>query len=326
MKNILLFFFCMSASCLFGQINIELKLNHEFDGSSFMYNQVYTNTTPHGKKVELTRVQYYLSNFKLKHDGGQVTDLSGVYVLASGNVSQYDLGSYNISQIDSFSFDLGVDSLNNHIGVSNWPSTHPLAAQAPAMDWGWPAGYLFLAVEGQVDADGDNVPETAFLMHGIGDHLLQKVNISSALSETGGTIEILLHVNIADWLKDIDLTNVGIQMNGGAENQMLCANTNTYSVFSTESTVGLGGSVVKPKNNIYVNYQLSYAPTICYQLITEKKVDLTLIDQNGRIVLKENALQSQGNFFIQKELANGMYIAQFVNEEVRETCRVLIKK
>mgnify|MGYP001340089884 CR=1 FL=1 len=73
-----------------------------------------------------------------------------------------------------------------------------------------------------------------------------------AIPSPGGTIEILLHVNIADWLKDIDLTNVGIQMNGGAENQMLCANTNTYSVFSTESTVGLGGSVVKPKNNIYL--------------------------------------------------------------------------
>ena len=79
-------------------------------------------------------------------------------------------------------------------------------------------------------------------------------------------------------------------------------------------------------NNIYVNYQLSYAPTICYQLITEKKVDLTLIDANGKIVLKENALQSQGNFFIQTELANGIYIAQFLNDEVRESCRVLIKK
>ena len=260
------------------------------------------------------------------HDGGQVSDLSGVYVLASGNVSQYNLGSYNVSQVDSIYFDLGVDSANNHNGVSSWPSGHPLAAQSPTMDWGWPAGYLFIALEGQIDADGDNVPETTFLMHGIGDHLLKQIALSSSFNESGGTVQMNLFVNVANWVRNMDLTSVGIQMNGGAENQVLCANTNTYTVFGTESTVGLSGYLVEAKNNIYVNYQLSYAPTICYQLITEKKVNFALIDANGRIVFQKNALDPEGNLFVQTELANGIYIAQFANDEVRETCRVLIKK
>ena len=324
MRNILLSTFCLSTSLLFGQINVELNLNHEFDGSAFMYNQEYV--TQQGKKVVFTRVQYYLSSFQLHHDGGQISDLTGVYVLASGNVTQYDLGSFNVSEIDSFYFDLGVDSVNNHIGVSSWPSTHPLAAQSPPMDWGWPAGYLFLAIEGQVDADGDGTPETSFIMHGIGDFLLKHVNISSPFSENGGTVELSLNVNIADWVRDLDLPNVGIQMNGHSINQQLCENTNTYNVFSTQSTIGLDGPVLLQKNNIYVNYQLSYAPTICYQLFTEKKIDFTMIDASGRVVLKENSLEPSGNLFVRKELANGIYIAQFANEDVREACRVLIKK
>ena len=45
-----------------------------------------------GNTVSFSRVQYYLSGFEITHDGGQTLTMSDAYVLASGNVSTYNLG------------------------------------------------------------------------------------------------------------------------------------------------------------------------------------------------------------------------------------------
>ena len=140
MKNILITLVVFSSFNLFGQKEVVLRISHALNGNTFSYNQ---NFTVNGVTNHFTRLQYYLSGISIHHDGGQITSLNNVYVLASGHIKSYYLGSYIFNQVESISFDVGVDQAANAGNTVNYPSHHPLGPQSPPMDWGWPSGIFF---------------------------------------------------------------------------------------------------------------------------------------------------------------------------------------
>lgn len=303
------------------QTDINLNLTHKFNGSDFQYGATYDLD---GKAVKLSRVQYYLSGFELTHDGGQVTTLGDAYVLGSGNISSYPLGQENITSVEGISFDLGVDSLRNHMGTSSWSQGHPLASQSPTMDWNWPDGYFFWTISGLVDDNGDGTPNKSFELHGIGDHLRQDVNSFTNLSVSGSTLEIELYVNIADWLKNLDLASVGFAHDGGAKNETVGTNTNDETVFTLDAPLGLS-TVDVEESKIYADYTIAYAPTIYYDLTTQNTVNIQVYDMNGRVVLEANDAFPEGNYFIRKELQDGTYLITFTNSEIEEKFRFVVQ-
>ena len=308
----------------YAQTDVNLVLTHEFNGEPFYYGQNLTNID--GKIVSLSRVQYYLSGFDLTHDGGNQTYLSDVYVLASGNISNYPLDNINVNSIENISFSLGVDSVANHGNTTNWPSSHPLSAQSPSMDWAWPSGYFFFVINGQVDSDGDNIPETEFQLNGVGDHLLHPVSVSCSFMEVDSSITVDIYVNIADWLAGIDLETVGYAHDGGSHNQKVSTNTSDQTVFSCDPSVSMLDIKNGDKNSLYVDRTFAYAPTIYYQLVTNQPVDITVHDINGKVVAAKYSATPEGNYFIGKELAPGMYWARFENNDVAERIQLIISK
>ena len=303
------------------QTTVNLELNHKFNDADFQYGTVYELE---GRAVEFTRVQYYLSGFELIHDGGQTLSLPDAYVLGSGNISSYSLGQENITTLEGISFDLGVDSARNGMGTSFWPSGHPLSAQSPSMDWSWPSGYFFWTIEGRVDDNGDGTPNKVFEFHAMGDHLLRDVNPLTGWNLTGSTIAAELYVNIADWLIGIDLVSVGISHNGGVNNVAVADNTNPETVFTVDAPLGFN-DVVLDQNSIYADYTMAYAPTIYYDLATSNEVDIHVIDMTGAVVLKAEAQQPEGNYFVRKELRDGTYLIRFSNGEVNQQFRFVVK-
>jgi len=303
------------------QTDIDLVLNHEFNGSPFQYGTVYQLN---GTAVQLDRVQYYMSGFELTHDGGQTTSMPDAYVLASANVSSYTLGQENITTLEGFSFDLGVDAARNGMGTSSWPAGHPLAAQSPSMDWSWPGGYFFWVIDGQADTNQDGTPDAFFSLRGLGNTLLTDVDAFSGMSASGNTITIGMDVNVADWLAGIDLGAVGSQHDGGANNQLIGTNTNDRTVFTLNATLNTDELTLE-ESSIYADYQMAYAPTIYYDLATKKKVDITVVDMAGSIVLEAKQENPEGNYFIRKELPDGTYLINFTNGDVNEQFRFVVK-
>lgn len=310
-----------SSLSLNAQTDLDLELNHLFDGVDFQYGTVYQLQ---GTAVELDRIQYYLSGFEITHDGGQTTSMPDTYVLGSANVSNYSLGQETITTLEGISFDLGVDAARNGMGTSNWPSGHPLASQSPSMDWSWPSGYFFWTIEGKVDDNGDGVPNKLFQFHGIGDHLLRDVDPFTGWSMSGATITIPMNVNVADWLRDIDLATVGFSHNGGVNNVAIADNTNPETVFTAGGTLSLQ-EVEQGINHIYADYNLPYAPTIYYNLSTGNMVDIKVVDISGKIVLEAKDQQPDGNYFIRTELPDGTYLIHFSNSEVNDQFRFVVK-
>ena len=303
------------------QTDIDLILNHQFNGAAFQYGTTYDLN---GTAVSLSRVQYYLCGFEMTHDGGQTTSLPDTYVLASANVSSYSLGAENITMLEGFSFDLGVDATRNGMGTQSWPAGHPLAAQSPSMDWSWPGGYFFWVLDGDVDTDADGTPDQAFSLRGLGDALLTDVTAFTGMSGSGSTITIGMDVNVADWLQAIDLATVFSQHDGGPNNQLISSNTNDETVFTLNASLNTE-ELTLDESHIYADYQMAYAPTIYYDLATTNNVDITVVDMTGAIVLEAPKQSPEGNYFIRKELPDGTYLINFTNGEINEQFRFVVK-
>ncbi|XOV65831.1 MAG: MbnP family protein [Fluviicola sp.] len=316
--------FCLFALIpgqLEAQVDVNLKLNHEFEGAYFQYGTIYEFN---GAIIEFSRVQYYLSGFELTHDGGQTLDLPDLYVLASGNVSDYPLGQENITTLEGISFYLGVDSIRNGMNTSSWPTGHPLSAQVPSMDWSWPDGYFFWIIDGKIDSDNDSVPDQHFQLHGMGNELFKGVDPFANLNISGNEINIELFVEVSDWLREIDLYTVGIAHDGGKDNKRVRDNTNEYGVFTLNSELGIAVDEIS-ESNIYADYTMPYAPTIYYNLGVKENTDIAVFNSLGQEVLSDPNQLSSGNYFIRKELPDGIYIITFTNKYGTEKFRFVVK-
>jgi hypothetical protein len=294
------------------QKEIVLRLSHAINDSSFKYNEIFEVD---GNKNYYTRLQYYLSGFELEHDGGQSTILNNVYVLASGHISNYYLGNFNISSLEYISFDVGVDQIANSGNTTNYSAQHPLGPKSPPMDWGWPSGYFFVVTNGFTDTDNDNIPETNFELHALGDMMLSPIDpIYLSGTNLNDTIYIDLIVNTERFISGIDLSSVGADHSSSADNLTMCNNSSTMNIFEPGY---IDGTSLKENNvssdYIFLDYTLSFAPTIHYHFESNNKVNLQITDINGKIHINEKNLVSQGSFFPLKELATGIYIVTIDN-------------
>lgn len=305
---IMVFYFSSANS----QKEIVLRLSHALNDSSFKYNEIFEVD---GVKNYYTRLQYYLSGFELEHDGGQSTTLNNVYVLASGHISNYYLGNFNISSLESISFDVGVDQIANSGNTTNYSSQHPLGPKSPPMDWGWPSGYFFVVTNGFTDADNNNIPETNFQLHALGDMMLSPIDpIYLSGTNLNDTIYVDLIVNTERFVSGIDLSSVGADHSSSTDNLTMCNNSSTLNIFEP----GYIDVTSLKENNvssdyIFLDYTLAFAPTINYHFESNNKVNLRITDINGKIHINEKNLVSQGSFFPLKELATGIYIVTIDN-------------
>jgi hypothetical protein len=323
MKTTVLAIISLLGATSFAQTDININFEHHFEGTPFAYGTTYDLN---GTAVSLSRVQYYLSGFEITHDGGTVTAMPDSYILASGNVSNYTLGNEVVTTLEEISFDLGVDYAANHMGTSSWPAGHPLASQSPSMDWSWPSGYFFWAISGLVDDNGDGTPNKVFELNGIGDHLLTDVSSFTGINATGGVITLPFQVNVADWLKNLNLPSVGSDHSGGANNVQVGNNTNGETVFTFNSAVLSQEDLEAEKSEIYANYELPYAPTIFYNLATKNEVDIKIYSMSGAVVLESENQNFEGNYFIRKELESGSYVIVFSNDDLEESFKFVVQK
>ncbi len=310
MKKILLLVLSISSFSISAQTDLILNLNFKFENQPFAYNSVYNSTSQGGAVVEFDRIQFYMSSINIAYDGGQTLTLTNEYVLTHANVSQYPLGSYFINNIEEINFDMGVDYAANHGNSSNWPNGHPLSPQTPLMDWGWPSGYFFIVIDGRIDDDNDGIANKVFQLRALGDQMLTAVNVSPNVNVDNNNTYINLDVNIDGWIEDLDLSTIGIDHSSSANNLAVCNNTNTYNVFSQSALTSVTEHIIP--SYITIDYTMKYAPVLNYKF--QEESDLMVTDIKGKLVINDKVKQ-EGNYFINKELKSGIYIATFSNRK-----------
>ena len=187
--------------------HLKLQIHHKVGTENLEMNKVYTTASG---TFSINRLEYYISSFKAENDNGDMIPFSGKYLLVSPSTEEYDLGEADTGSYQGFTFDIGVDSANNHKDPATFPSDHPLYIQSPSMNWTWNPGYKFMVIEGQVDTDNDSVPDAALVYHIGLDKYLTNVDLTGSKSYSisgDANTDIVLDLDVAALFAGINLAN-----------------------------------------------------------------------------------------------------------------------
>ncbi|MEO6759909.1 MAG: MbnP family protein [Saprospiraceae bacterium] len=304
MKKMFLSFLSVLAllAAVQAQSNLEIHLAARLGAAPFALN---TPVSAGNYEYKITRLEYYISEIKITHDGGLITPVTNMHLLVRPALdSMYNLGSFPaIQNVEGIAFSVGVDQAFNHLDPSSYPANDPLAPQNPAMQWGWSAGYRFAAIEGVA---GTNFANT-FEVHALGDANYKKVSLS-AVAETQANGDKTIHL-IADYSKVLKSINVagGIVVHGSTGVAVTLLNNMQNFVFTAETS-----NVIDPA--FAGTFLLSPNPAQAGKAVATMSLPagpdyrITLTDMTGRVVLNQVVPADLRSFAFGENLTAGIYL------------------
>lgn len=302
-KSTLSLFFALFLVSLTAQNQVFLNLKHQLGTESFALNTMVTSNA--GYDLEITRLQYYVSEITIIHDGGQATMIEDLYLLVNAAQGlEYDLGEHAITTVEKIEFSIGVDEASNHLDPASFSLSHPLAPQNPTMHWGWTAGYRFVAIGGNAGTGLAN----GYEIHALGDQNYKTVSLTTN-TQANSNNEIKINV-AADYLglfTNLDVSN-GLDIHGDAggavtllENMQNEVFTIDETVTSTESPAFAGTFEISP------NPATAIGSTIELDLPTGANYQITVTDLAGRVIQQATVATGTQKFPLQASEA-GVYL------------------
>lgn len=288
MKNLFtLIAICLSFS-VFAQTDIVVKINHKLGTDDFAINTAVTCYDGYDVKIE--RLQYYLNEFKITHDGGQETTTTNHFLVDANDEALLNLGSFDITEVESITFSVGVHPDMNHLDPSTYSMDHPLAPKNPSMHWGWTAGYRFIALEGK---SGNNT-STTFQIHALGDDNYQSLTIPATGVIDGNTLTIGIDADYFGMFKGIDVS-AGVITHGEFGESITLMKNFASEVFFPEGGIPL--NTIDPNFDgefkIQPNPSFDNQTQVTLNLPTVGNYHLTLTDLTGRVIQTQNVLSGE---------------------------------
>jgi hypothetical protein len=199
--SVLLLLCCSAIKPLLAQTTeVRLHVNQQLHGQAMVYG---TLAVEDEYQWFPTRIEYYLSQLEIQHDGGQWTAVEDTWLLLdAGSDITVSLGSFAIAQVEGIRFWVGVETPTNNEDPSVYPMDHPLALQSPSMHWGWSAGYRFVCMEGQAGGDISG----HFEFHGLGNANYHMVELAGTPEDLGGIQTFYIDADYAKAVADFDLS------------------------------------------------------------------------------------------------------------------------
>lgn len=280
-KGFLLLLLTATFSATNAQNEIMLNLAPRLGTAVFSLNQTVDH--PDGSyQMKYTRFEYYISEIKITHDGGQITPCTGLTLLVRPALdSMYSFGQMpGITNVEAITFSVGVPQALNHLDPASYPPNHPLAPQNPAMQWGWSAGYRFAAIEGYA---GTNLSQN-FQIHALGDANYKTQTITTDAEQFSPDIK-MIHL-IADYQQAVKSINIsgGLVVHGTSGAAVTLLNNFKNIVFKAE----MSSAVIEPsfagKFSIAPNPLRDAAPTVNFSLPSGEGYVLTVTDLTGKTI------------------------------------------
>jgi hypothetical protein len=135
--------------------NVKAELSVEFDniaGSADLQLNTGNYTNAAGESFKVTKLKYYVSNFKLTNVNGTVYTIpqaESYFLIDESDPSTHEaLLSVPEGEYKTLTFTLGVDSLRNTMDVSQRTGALDVSGAAADMYWSWNSGYIFFKIDG----------------------------------------------------------------------------------------------------------------------------------------------------------------------------------
>lgn len=314
-----------SAFNISAQNNVSLEIVHALNTSEFAMNT--QAETPEGVKFDLNRLEYYISEISLTHDGGVVTDIQNLWALVNANDNTViDLGSLDVTEIENIKFSIGVDPEHNHLDPSTYGPSHPLAHKNPSMHWGWTAGYRFVAIEG----NGGEQLNQLFEIHALGDGNYFDINIAVSATAENGALNAVIYGDYCKALAGIDVSTGIISHGEVGESIDLLENFRDF-VYSTSSPIDTTDTASNEEPNGIsevasgLEFQLYPNPAVNGSTIVSSSSlspqSIVVFDLTGKQLITETL--NAGKQLNINNLESGVYFVR-VNDLVSN--EVLVKK
>ena len=306
------------------QKNIFLTLTPVFNSQSFQLQTVYTGNN--GQEVFLDHFKYYVGDVTLIHDGGQVLTLGEtVYLIDETNYTVY-LGAQAVNNIEQVNFLIGVPKrFNTQAGalaqdISSYNASNALSFQSPSMYWGWSSGYMHMITGGKADGNNDNVPESYFELHNLGNNNQQMVTNNNVIQTNTNMNQIDLNFDchIDRWLNGINLATLGILHDETGLNITAMQNVNTQVVFDQPANADI--SIVSESA---IQFSSQQGAIQCTWTCKLSETEIVLFDSFGREMRKQSLGNTAGQF-TWIGLTPGMYFVQYADEKGQAQSRQVL--
>lgn len=312
MKSLIILFYFF-VFCSFGQRNIFIHLQPKQYSADL--NMADNYTAWDNSLFHLDHFKYYVSDFIITHDGGQLSAFPNqVYLIDPSNYTLY-LGYLPIQQIEKIEFTVGVpNDLNTQDGalsqdISIYPESHPLSFQSPSMYWGWQFGYMHMIIGGWNDMNNNNTLEPNegyFEIHTLGDHIQQNVSLPQIIqtNTSSDQTDVYINCHLDRWIQNIPLGASGISHESTGVNEIIMNNVITQNVFELSQLAEIQSSELQQfnisvsKGELLIEWHASLNPN-----------EIIIYTSDGKIIYQQNLIDFCENLHL-TSIVSGIY---FIN-------------
>lgn len=187
---------------------VAIRFEFRRNGLSFESAELLTDGAGHA--MRLSTLRFIASGFTIYDASGAVlADLPSKAAIpdAFEEAITWPLGRIAGGEPAAVRMHLGLDSVLNHAN----PVTLPFPLSSPEIHWSWnpAAGFKFLELEGQVDADADGAVDGSadplFLCHCATDAMMRIDSVQVQPILESGSIVLIVPVDVDSILSGIDL-------------------------------------------------------------------------------------------------------------------------
>lgn len=185
--------------------NFSLNFDFNIDGAPFKFGDVYTIN---GTAVNFEIAQFYLGGVEFPKTSGTSVGFS-TYLLVSPDAGAQEVGTLISDTYDKIAFSVGVlpeDNDQTETDFTSRSSEDPLSMKNPSMHWNWNSGYKFVRIDGLVDTDGDNTPETPMSFHLGTNQFLRSFDFQMPQDVNGEEQTLTFDFDVASLFTGIDLS------------------------------------------------------------------------------------------------------------------------
>lgn len=176
--------------------SIILEFDNVVGSQNLQLNGPQTYTNANGDQFNVTLLNYYISNIKLKKSDGTVYTVpqDSSYFLVQESIAasrEIELNNIPAGDYTEVTFMVGVDSLRNTLDLSKRTGILDPAAHSgdDNMYWSWNSGYIFFKMEGlspQATTDAAGNKKFRYHIGGFGGMNSKTINNIKTVTRTFG--------------------------------------------------------------------------------------------------------------------------------------------